>query len=88
MHVDNACGAEPAPPFGLNSDVNVLPFQGEANQICIFEMFRIRASFSACITRDCRYNPRSRLLDRWRSWLARLHDTEKVTGSSPVRSTL
>ena len=27
------------------------------------------------------------LLDRWRSWLARLHDTEKVTGSSPVRST-
>ncbi len=27
------------------------------------------------------------LLDRWRSWLARLHDTEEVTGSSPVRST-
>ena len=22
--------------------------------------------------------------DHWRSWLARLHDTEKVTGSSPV----
>ena len=25
------------------------------------------------------------LKDRWRSWLARLHDTEEVTGSSPVR---
>ena len=25
--------------------------------------------------------------DHWRSWLARLHDTEKVTGSSPVWST-
>ena len=24
---------------------------------------------------------------RWRSWLARLHDTQEVTGSSPVRPT-
>ncbi len=30
---------------------------------------------------------RHRTLGRWRSWLARLYDTQEVTGSSPVRPT-